>query len=289
MSWCPNCKTEYREGIKTCADCGAPLVAELKEDANVCIAFISESEQAEKFLEFLKYSDITESTMEYDTVEEAFAIFVTKEEENEGKKLFAAFRTSEAAATMTTKEENDTLDTSDEEQDRELLQSDEENQIPLSKLMPESSLTYVKKEDRYNDVKSSAVFFMIFGIVGLIFTGLNIAKIITLLTSWVQFIVLGATSIIFIIIAVRSWIQSKQLYNEIDNENEITAQINNWLAQNITADVLAQFDDSANSPEINFLKKIEYIKTKVLESYEIDSEAYLDQLIEEFYNKTFEQ
>ena len=33
MPWCPNCKTEYREGIKVCADCGAALVAELKEEA----------------------------------------------------------------------------------------------------------------------------------------------------------------------------------------------------------------------------------------------------------------
>ena len=27
--YCPNCRTEYREGITVCADCGAALVAEL--------------------------------------------------------------------------------------------------------------------------------------------------------------------------------------------------------------------------------------------------------------------
>lgn len=26
MLWCPNCKTEYREGFKTCSDCGSDLV-----------------------------------------------------------------------------------------------------------------------------------------------------------------------------------------------------------------------------------------------------------------------
>ena len=29
--WCPNCKTEYVEGIKVCADCGAELVDVLEE------------------------------------------------------------------------------------------------------------------------------------------------------------------------------------------------------------------------------------------------------------------
>jgi Putative prokaryotic signal transducing protein len=28
-SWCPQCRTEYREGTTVCADCGATLVAEL--------------------------------------------------------------------------------------------------------------------------------------------------------------------------------------------------------------------------------------------------------------------
>lgn len=29
MAWCPKCKTEYRDGIELCADCGSALVKEL--------------------------------------------------------------------------------------------------------------------------------------------------------------------------------------------------------------------------------------------------------------------
>ena len=32
MPWCPNCKTEYQEGIEKCADCGSDLVEELPEE-----------------------------------------------------------------------------------------------------------------------------------------------------------------------------------------------------------------------------------------------------------------
>ena len=33
MHWCPNCKTEYREGFTRCADCGADLVPTLPDEA----------------------------------------------------------------------------------------------------------------------------------------------------------------------------------------------------------------------------------------------------------------
>ena len=32
MPYCPECKTEYREGIKICSDCGIELVDALPED-----------------------------------------------------------------------------------------------------------------------------------------------------------------------------------------------------------------------------------------------------------------
>jgi hypothetical protein len=32
MPYCPNCRFEYKEGVKECPDCGAPLVDELPED-----------------------------------------------------------------------------------------------------------------------------------------------------------------------------------------------------------------------------------------------------------------
>src|SRR3981081_377483 len=33
MPFCPTCRSEYRPGIETCADCGTPLVDELPERA----------------------------------------------------------------------------------------------------------------------------------------------------------------------------------------------------------------------------------------------------------------
>lgn len=37
MSWCPNCKSEYREGFTKCSECGAELVEELEIEKKVII------------------------------------------------------------------------------------------------------------------------------------------------------------------------------------------------------------------------------------------------------------
>ena len=34
MTFCPNCKYEYRDGIPICPDCDMPLVSELAEDTH---------------------------------------------------------------------------------------------------------------------------------------------------------------------------------------------------------------------------------------------------------------
>ncbi len=46
MPWCPNCKTEYQEGIEKCADCGSDLVDELPDEEEVSEAEAAEAETA---------------------------------------------------------------------------------------------------------------------------------------------------------------------------------------------------------------------------------------------------
>lgn len=61
--WCPKCKTEYREGITVCADCGTELV-EQSQTEEIVICEINDDKTAEELVEFLKYSGIENVKLE---------------------------------------------------------------------------------------------------------------------------------------------------------------------------------------------------------------------------------
>ena len=66
MPWCPKCEVEYREGFRTCADCGADLVdglapAEAQEagcDAEVYLITVADEVQANVLESLLRSFDI---------------------------------------------------------------------------------------------------------------------------------------------------------------------------------------------------------------------------------------
>ena len=227
MAWCPNCKTEYREGITTCADCGVDLVDTVEEGATYRVAIISEEEQAQRFVDFLSFSELPVVEKSYNEEEQGYEIFVSDTESEEAKKLFQAFAKAE-----------ETIPVSNDLCEEDTVDKEDDTPSPS---LSRRSLTYVKKEDRYKDLQSTAYIFTVFGFLGLVFVALNVLQIITLLTTWVQFIALGGVCIAFIIIGIRSYLQSKETFQEIDQENVLTTNITAWLQEHMTKEALSSF------------------------------------------------
>lgn len=84
--WCPKCKTEYRKGIRICADCGTELV-EQKQIVEVDICEISDKKAASELLEFLDYSNIKTARMEISEDEKSYRLIVGKSEEEAAYKI----------------------------------------------------------------------------------------------------------------------------------------------------------------------------------------------------------
>jgi hypothetical protein len=99
---------------------------------------------------------------------------------------------------------------------------------------------------------------------------------------------MGALFLLFIYIAISTNQKAKKLQKEIDAENKLTNEINSWLELNITDRFLTSLHDDSVSDELNYIKITDTIKEMLLKEFGTQNLAYLDRLIEEYYNKTFD-
>lgn len=90
--WCPNCKMEYRKGIKVCADCGAELVE--GTEADFCVVDLcefKEEEVADRFLEYLRYSGLDQAEKIEKEDGAVFVVTVLEKQRKKAEKLFRGF------------------------------------------------------------------------------------------------------------------------------------------------------------------------------------------------------
>ncbi|BCN30687.1 hypothetical protein [Anaeromicropila herbilytica] len=238
MPWCPNCKAEYVNGVKVCADCGHELVDSLDSS--------SVTEDSDSNSEGILLDEIKQDLTNNDTTD------------NIDKKLSGLAGYNEL----------------------EMKKAAED-------FINRPSAVYVKKADKYEDLKSTTSTFLVFGVCGLIFVALNLLGVISFLNGILSLIVMTILFIIFIAIGINSYITSKTIKTQIENEENVTVQIKEWLKNNMTKEELDTIHNPSEPDEVNFFHKIEYMKGKVSEIHPNVSEAYLDQLVEEFYNDNF--
>lgn len=156
-----------------------------------------------------------------------------------------------------------------------------------SQLRNAASTVYVKKADKYEDLHSTAVCFTILGILGLIFSILNLTGILKIYNSPVQLIAMFIIFAIFTAIGISSYSRSKEVKGQISEEETLTKEINAWMEKTVTQDFLDSISDASASREADFLQQSEYIKEMIRKEYPSAEDSYLDTLIDEFFNVHF--
>lgn len=76
MPWCPKCKNEYVDGVKTCVDCGCDLVGSLEEMEKEGLIFGTQ-EEMEELLSFLSCNGIKSGELRFDETEDLYELFVS--------------------------------------------------------------------------------------------------------------------------------------------------------------------------------------------------------------------
>ncbi len=319
MPWCPECKVEYVKGKTVCVDCGSALVESL-EEAKEPIKFLETEKElfAKKFVDFLKYSKVPNVSYEYNETDKKWVVFIDESAKKQVVKLYDAFYSveitgiSEEALTSEKQKENKEYVTAssleDEAEDYETIDNSstkttEEETDGFTSLFDEEELeniiesrkpktyippAYVKKEDQFRDLKSTAFTFFFVSLLGIGVLVLNAAGVISLFAGIMPYIVMGGLFAAFLYIGFTTYAKSKRVEKEISSENNLTQSIEKWLNQNITKADLDSIDAAESNSEISFFKKLDYMKELIINEFGDINEGYLDQLVEEYYNTHFE-
>ncbi len=158
------------------------------------------------------------------------------------------------------------------------------------KLRTAKSTLYVPKKDRYEDSKSTAIIFCIFGVLGDVVAILSALDILHLpiANNIVSQVAMIALFTFFLWIGISSGIKAQKLKSELGEEEDDTNTINTWLEEHITKEMLDEICDQSQGEEINYLHKLEYVKEQLTTEFPEADDEYLDLLTDQFVSKQYE-
>lgn len=150
-----------------------------------------------------------------------------------------------------------------------------------------STKVFSKKEDTYKDQRSTGIMLLVFSILGLIFLALNIAGVFHFFNGIFNYCLIGALFLGFLIASFSCFKSAKEAAKGMDAENKLTDDIHAFLTEYVTTSSFDEPDWSNLSNELLFYKRTDKLKALVNEKFGTQDDAYLDCIIEEFYDINF--
>lgn len=160
----------------------------------------------------------------------------------------------------------------------------------------ETPRLYVRQEDRYEDLSSSASAFLIVGIVMSVLTLLSFGQQLHLpfalpTTALMRFFLLifaiGAFGLYW-----KTRREASRAYSHIEEEQHITEELESWFLANYAPEQIdLEILGATRHPlraEALALKRFDFIQDCFLQRYDGMDEGYIEALSEELYKKLFE-
>lgn len=293
--WCPKCNIEYQEGIAVCADCGSKLI-EHDGEIGVDICEISDEAVADEIVEFLLYSKVEDVKKEPKEDSSGFQIRVPEKEVKKAERLIKGYmlaKEEEKAealknASETAETENfESIPVEEEADSSEEHLFSEEIEDTEELLYTAGKKEYVRMKDKYRDIKFSGITFIIFGFLGAIYLLLTKLEIIPISYNVFVFCVLSVLFAAFIISGIVSCIKSVKYKRLIPEEDEKTLEINNWLNEHLTKEMIEEWSDSNASEGENDLLITAHMRTLLAKEFPAEPVGFLEIIADEYFEEHF--
>ena len=284
MSWCPNCKTEYREGIEKCADCGSILVKSLNEEDRVeeSCSLLFGDEKHVKMIEdhlrkegFLSAFSTKAQRLKGEGPEAAdkYELFVSAEEREAAVKCAAEFMRTTNPQAM------------------EAAENPDSPRVMTRKTAPAKEFKTV--EEKRSDLKSSGIMLTAFGVAGIVFMVLVIIGVVPLNFSGFNAIIAYSIMGIFfgalLVSGIVSFVSLKKIGSDSETEKAKLKELNEWCVANLSKEiVMKNVPGNVDEDEQVYFERFDYMKEAILGAFPDLGDDYAEYYTEQKYSEYFE-
>nr|WP_308623942.1 hypothetical protein [uncultured Eisenbergiella sp.] len=291
MPWCPKCKNEYVEGVRTCADCGCELTDSLEELEKEGLIFGSE-EEMEELLAFFSCNGIKSGDLRFDEKEDLYELFIASDEKVRASRYLQVFQKEKnlkAQKEPSVQEEPYLPEYEDETGAEAFSDREEEEQEKESTV---SGPVYEAASQKAENFRSGAYTLLVAGIAGMILLICIYAEILPIrFTGTMRYLtggVMGALFLLFIVMGILSLKSSRKFEGKAKEESALKEELRRWCDENITAPgVDSAIPDLPEAEEARYFKRTEQIRSMIANNFLNLEAGYLENFVDEIYPDIF--
>lgn len=301
MGFCPKCKMEYQDGIVECADCHVKLVEQLLNPNYVPLLSLKSAAVAEKFCKYLEYSHIT---VDSETAcDNKIILTGLPKTETKLRSSWNTFVLMEIGGELQNDllEEDEAFDILHTAIPKQLQKSitdaairqessipvgeknEEDNDEAAQNLFRAPGGNYESMEKKAEDSYGSAILLISFGLLGSIYTLLNIFKIFNHFQGPFSLGLLLVFFLVLFVMGIYTWKQYHVYRTQAAEEADFKEVIFQWLTANITKECLPGNPEEYPQEELDLIR-MNWISQELINSFPNLSADAAGEYSEEFYD-----
>lgn len=281
MKICPKCKNEYRDGITHCADCDCELISVNEENSDKKMLIQAPYPVVTKVQEYLEYCKFTSLSADEPDENGIMSLYCSAKEHKNAFKQMNVFIAEEQRKA----EENKLASMSEEE-----LAALEAQREELVKQVPPSNI-YQNYEEKAEENKSSAISFLIIGILGVVLVALSWFEMLPFSIggkgNWFSHGVMFVFFVLFIIIGVVSAKNVGKYKELIHKEADSKGELEKFMEEQFNPVLLSQI--MAETEEEAYFRRMSYMRKKVVEAFPelANKGSFVESLLDKHYDDIF--